>query len=99
MTSLWLVLVEESNLEETIRHMEAFSSLQACYSFLQKKVANYKTFEWPSQLVPPELLSIAELQSIPENEVEQVYEFEHQTVRNDFFAINIFVKRSKLMSS
>jgi hypothetical protein len=97
MVDIFIVLVEESNVEETNRDVQVFSSLQGCSSFLAKKIKIYKSYEWPEDLRPPEAPTVAELQSLPAEEIHTVYEFEHQTVHHDFFCITLFVKKTKLV--
>lgn len=97
MTDIFIVLVEESNIETTDRDLQVFSSLQACHRFLYNKVEIYKQHKWAEDLRPPECPTMVDLQILPENEVHPVYEFEHQTPSNDFFCITLFVKKTKIL--
>ncbi len=96
MTDIFIVLVEESNVETTERDIQVFSSLQECHTFLQTKVTLYKSFRWPKNIRPPPCPAKSDLESLTLNELHTVYEFEYQTPHNDFFCNTLFVKKMKL---
>jgi hypothetical protein len=92
---LFLVLVEEADVDDIRRDIQVFSSIDDCYMYLLYKVAIYKTYEWATTVPPPDLPPIFKINSLHENILETIYNFEHQTTR-DFFSINIFIKITRL---
>jgi hypothetical protein len=93
--NLFLVLVEEADLDDIRREIQVFSSIDDCYMYLLGKVAIYKTYEWATSTPPPDLSPISKIKSLHENILEIIYSFEHQHHR-DFFSINIFIKITRL---
>lgn len=97
MTDIFVLLIEESNCEDTERDIEVFSDTKTCHAYLEKKVDNYKTYTWSKKLKPPSCPYLKEIESLSTNELHTIYEFEHQTPdHGSFFCINMFIKKMTL---
>lgn len=88
-----MLLVEESDIDETRRDMQYFTSAELCYAFVKKYIADLERYEWAQDLRPPAPPPLSIFTSLDEKNVESIYLFEHQTPKRDFFCIELFVKR------